>query len=139
MILERAMVALLSRILLALRSLLEVSASREAEILILRQQLLVLSRRSPKRIRLRNIDRFDFGLAVPPLPVDVGRHGHSQAGNRAFLASTRLSRLLALEVLAARWTPTDRSRAPRVDPSDEQGKSALGRAADPRRIADARD
>jgi len=56
-ILERAMVALLSRILLALRSLLEVSASREAEILILRQQLLVLSRRSPKRIRLRNIDR----------------------------------------------------------------------------------
>ena len=51
------MVALLSRILLALRSLLEVSASREAEILILRQQLLVLSRRSPKRIRLRNIDR----------------------------------------------------------------------------------
>src|SRR5215469_417678 len=51
------MVALLSRIVLALRSLLEVSASREAEILILRQQLLVLSRRSPKRIRLRNIDR----------------------------------------------------------------------------------
>jgi transposase InsO family protein len=54
---ERAMVALLSRILLALRSLLEVWASREAEILILRQQLLVLSRRSPKRISLRNIDR----------------------------------------------------------------------------------
>jgi transposase InsO family protein len=51
------MVALLSRIVLALRSLLEGSASREAEILILRQHLLVLSRRSPKRIRLRNIDR----------------------------------------------------------------------------------
>jgi len=51
------MLALLSRILLTLRSLLEVPASREAEILVLRQQLLVLSRRSPKRFRLRNIDR----------------------------------------------------------------------------------
>jgi hypothetical protein len=43
--------------LLALRSLLEVRGSREAEILVLRQQLLVLSRKSPKRARLRNIDR----------------------------------------------------------------------------------
>ena len=51
------MLALLTKILLALRSLLEVPASREAEILVLRQQLLVLSRKSPKRARLRNIDR----------------------------------------------------------------------------------
>src|SRR5215470_20104899 len=51
------MLALLIRILLALRSLLEISASREAEILVLRQQLLVLSRKSPKRARLLNIDR----------------------------------------------------------------------------------
>ena len=51
------MLELLGKILLALRSVLEVSASREAEILVLRQQLLVLSRKSPKRARLRNIDR----------------------------------------------------------------------------------
>src|SRR5215470_4079856 len=51
------MLALLTKILLALRSLLEVPASREAEILVLRQQLLVLSRKAPKRARLRNIDR----------------------------------------------------------------------------------
>ena len=57
MILQRAMLALLTKILLALRSLLEVPASREAEILVLRQQLLVLSRKAPKRARLRNIDR----------------------------------------------------------------------------------
>ena len=50
------MFALLIRILLGLRSVLEVRAVREAEILVLRQQLLVLSRRSP-RPRLRNIDR----------------------------------------------------------------------------------
>jgi transposase InsO family protein len=51
------MFALLSRILLALRSAFEARAAREAEILVLRQQLLVLSRKSRKRVRLRNIDR----------------------------------------------------------------------------------
>jgi transposase InsO family protein len=50
------MLAWLTRILLALRSVVEARASREAEILALRQQLLVLSRRRP-RVRLRNIDR----------------------------------------------------------------------------------
>jgi len=39
-----------------LRSVVEARASREAEILALRQQLLVLSRRR-RRVRLRNIDR----------------------------------------------------------------------------------
>jgi transposase InsO family protein len=51
------MLALLIRILLALRSVSEARASREAEILVLRQQLLVLSRKSGRRVRLRNIDR----------------------------------------------------------------------------------
>jgi len=51
------MLGLLIRFLLALRSVSEARASREAEILVLRQQLLVLSRRSRKRVRLRNIDR----------------------------------------------------------------------------------
>jgi hypothetical protein len=56
-ILQRATLALLTKILLTLPSLLEVLASREAKILVLRQQLLVLSRKAPKRARLRNIDR----------------------------------------------------------------------------------
>jgi transposase InsO family protein len=50
------MVAWLIRILLALRSVSKARASREAEILVLRQQLLVLNRRRP-RVRLRNVDR----------------------------------------------------------------------------------
>lgn len=50
------MLVWLTRILLALRSGLEARASREAEILALRQQLLVLNRRRP-RVRLRNLDR----------------------------------------------------------------------------------
>ncbi len=57
MLLQRAMLALLRRILLALRSGFEARASREAEILVLRQRLLVLSRKTRKRIRLRSIDR----------------------------------------------------------------------------------
>jgi transposase InsO family protein len=56
-LLQRAMFALLTRFLLALRSVVEARASREAEILVLRQQLLVLNRKSPARLRLRNIDR----------------------------------------------------------------------------------
>ena len=57
MLLQRSMFALLIRILLALRSVFEARASREAEILVLRQRLLVLNRKAPKRARLRNIDR----------------------------------------------------------------------------------
>jgi len=51
------MFALLIRILLILRSVLEARTSREAEILVLRQQLLVLSRKARRRSRLRNLDR----------------------------------------------------------------------------------
>ena len=51
------MFALLIRILLALRSMFEARTSREGEILVLRQQLLVLSRKTRKRVRLRSIDR----------------------------------------------------------------------------------
>jgi transposase InsO family protein len=51
------MLAFLTRIVLVLRSRLDSRASREAEILVLRQQLMVLGRKSRKRVRLRNIDR----------------------------------------------------------------------------------
>jgi Integrase core domain len=51
------MLELFSRILRALLSMLAARASREAEIFVLRQQLLVLTRKSPARFRLRNLDR----------------------------------------------------------------------------------
>jgi transposase InsO family protein len=54
------MLAFLIRIVLAIRSVLESGASREAEILVLRHQLMVLNRKSRKRIRLRNVDRLIF-------------------------------------------------------------------------------
>jgi transposase InsO family protein len=53
---ERAMFAFVVRFLLMLRSALKTRARREAEMLALRQQLIVLNRKRP-RVRLRNIDR----------------------------------------------------------------------------------
>jgi len=51
------MVAFLAQLLLAIRSRLTRCARLEAENLLLRQQLVVLWRKSPKRVRLWNIDR----------------------------------------------------------------------------------
>jgi hypothetical protein len=51
------MVAFLIEVLLALRSRFSRRAQLEAENLLLRQQLIVLRRRHPTRVRLWNIDR----------------------------------------------------------------------------------
>ena len=50
----------LTKLLLVARSRLKSQASVEAENLVLRQQVIVLSRKSPTRVRLRNIDRLIF-------------------------------------------------------------------------------
>jgi hypothetical protein len=57
---KRPMVAFLTQLLLAIRSRFTRRARLEAENLILHQQLVVLQRRSPQRLRLWNIDRFLF-------------------------------------------------------------------------------
>src|SRR6202140_3398699 len=57
MVMKRPMVAFLSQLLLAIRSRFTRRARLEAENLILRQQLVVLRRKSPMRVRLWNIDR----------------------------------------------------------------------------------
>jgi hypothetical protein len=54
------MVAFLTQLLLAIRSRFARRARLETENLILRQQLVVLRRKSPKRVRLWNIDRLLF-------------------------------------------------------------------------------
>jgi len=77
--------------------------------LVLRQQLLVLSRNSeagpvakPRLARL--------GLYVPPVSVAARCDHCRQAGNFAPLESTRVSSVLAWEVLAARWPAQELSR-----------------------------
>ena len=57
MVVKRPMVAFLSQLLLAIRSRFTRRARLEAENLLLRQQLVVLRRKSPTRVRLWNIDR----------------------------------------------------------------------------------
>jgi transposase InsO family protein len=55
-----AMFAFLTKLLLVARSRLKSRASLEAENLVLRQQVIVLSRKSRSRVRLRNLDRLIF-------------------------------------------------------------------------------
>jgi hypothetical protein len=54
------MFASLLKLLLIARTRLRSRASLEAENLVLRQQVIVLSRKSRSRVQLRNIDRFIF-------------------------------------------------------------------------------
>ena len=57
MVVERAMFAFLTKFLLIVRSRLRSQARLQAEILVLGQQVLVVSRKSLLRARLRNLDR----------------------------------------------------------------------------------
>src|ERR1700681_2873878 len=57
MVMKRPMVTFLTQLLLAIRSRYTRRAWLEAENLLLRQQLVVLRRKSPTRVRLLNIDR----------------------------------------------------------------------------------
>ena len=56
------MVEFLIKLLLVARSRLKSRARLEAENLVLRQQVIVLSRKSPSRVRPRNVDRLVFVL-----------------------------------------------------------------------------
>jgi hypothetical protein len=51
------MFAFLTKLLLILRSCLRSRARLQAEFPVLRQQVLILGRKSPSRVRLRNLDR----------------------------------------------------------------------------------
>src|ERR1700737_2051410 len=67
----------------------------------------------------------------------AGSHRHAARDARA-LAQGRLSLLLALEVAPTGRATADRHGTARIDPANERRKSALGRAAHPRRTAQAR-
>ena len=63
-----AMFAFLTKLLLVVRSRLKSRARLEAEILVLRQQVIVLSRKSGSRVWLRNIDRLIIVWIYRPSP-----------------------------------------------------------------------
>ena len=70
---------------------------------------------------------------------DYRRSEDRRARNRHPLASLRLPSILALEIALPPRPTTSPLRHSPIDPGDEPGKSALGRAAHPRRTAQARD
>jgi hypothetical protein len=61
--------AFLLKLLLIARARLESRASLEAGNLVLRRQVIVLSRKSPSRVRLRNIDRLIFVWLYRSFPL----------------------------------------------------------------------
>src|SRR6266478_6468919 len=79
-------------------------ARREAEILYLRQQLIVLKRSKPARPRLKATEPFDLRLPLPPVPFPARRVDHLQARDSAALAPNWLSPILALEVATTGWS-----------------------------------
>jgi len=84
----------------ALIGLFRPRAALEAENLVLRHQLNVLRRKSPKRVALSSIDRL-------LLVGGAGRSEDHKAGDAAALAPCRLPSLLALEIPTARWPTAD--------------------------------
>ena len=60
MLVRGAMFAFLTKLLLLARSRLKSRTRFEAENIVLRQQVIILSRKSPSRVPLRNIDRLIF-------------------------------------------------------------------------------
>src|ERR1700722_4441400 len=76
--------------------------------------------------------------AVSLVSINPAGSHHPPARDARALAQGRLSLLLALEVAPTGRATADRHGATRIDPADDHGESALGRATHPRRTAQAR-
>jgi hypothetical protein len=138
MVMKRPMVAFLTQLLLAIRSRFMRRARLEAENLILRQQLIVLRRKSPTRVRLRNIDRLLLVWLYRLYPSLLDAIIIVQPETVLRLAPMGFPRIVALEVPPRRRPSTDQFRYSSADPADEPREPAVGRTADPQRIVDAR-
>ena len=117
----------------ALIGLFRSRAALEAEILVLRHQLNVLRRKSPKRLAFGNIDRLVFtGLyRVAPGVLDALKILDDPLAPRWFPS------LLALEITTARWPAKDTGGHSAAHSRHERREPALGSTADPRRTAQA--
>ena len=102
------MVEWLTQLTYALSLRLKSRARLEAENLVLRQQLNVLIRKLPKRLRLTKSDRLLLVWLYRLFPSHPERDPDCQARDRDPLAPSRLSSLLALEISPGRRPATDR-------------------------------
>jgi hypothetical protein len=112
------------------------------EILALRQQVAVLKRKRPgPKLNPLELNPLDQAVLDGPAHEVVSLAGclsDRNTGNGGGLASGRLSPVLALEIAAAWWPAEDLAGSSRVDSPLGPGECRLGRAEDPRRIAEAR-
>src|SRR5215208_3957130 len=128
------MLTLIKLILGLLAVLFRSRAALEAEILVLRQQIIVLRRRKPARPAIHVHGQVGAGVGLPGVSERPRRTRHRPAGDGSALASCGLSSLLALEVASLAGTAGCASG----DPRDEHCQSVMGSAADSRRTAQAR-
>ena len=101
------MFALLSRLLVAVRSRMRSQARLKAENLMLHQQVLILSRRSPTGVWLRNLDRLGLVWLYRSFPSILNAITGVAPETVVPVAPPRLPNLLALEVSTARWATKD--------------------------------
>src|SRR6266436_1691411 len=113
-------------------------ASLVAEILVLRHQINIQRRHLPKRQTFSAMDRLIFCRVVSIGANNPKRSGNFETGDRHGMAPRRVQIVLALEIEAP-WRPADCAAGDtQAYPRDEHCQSALGSAADPRRVAQAR-
>src|SRR6267378_6057768 len=124
----------LSLIWTALVGLFRSPASLAAEILVLRHQINILRRHSPKRQTFSAMDRLIFAGLYRLAPSVL----NALAVLKPKVAPRRVQIVLALEVTTSWWPTNLTDRDTQADPRDEYCQSAVGSAADSRRVAQAR-
>jgi hypothetical protein len=122
----------------ALVLLLRSRASLVAEMLVLRHQINMLRRDSPKRQTFSAMDRLIFCRTVSIGAHSPKRSGGFEARYCGKVAPRRVQIVLALEVTTSWWPTNLTDRDTQAYPRDEHRQPAVGSAADPRRVAQAR-
>jgi hypothetical protein len=90
----------------------------EAEILVLRHQL-ILQHRAPRRLHLRWVDRALFIWLYRRFPRILDAVTIVRPETVVPLASHGIRGILAMEIQSARWPATDWQRGARPDPKNE--------------------
>src|SRR5680860_1544631 len=114
----------------ALRDLILSRGRLEAEVIVLRHQLNILRRRLPRRVRPNAFDRAIFVCLYRHFP-DIGN------AVAIIRPETVFAGVVALEVSESRRPTQARPGIARSGAPHVRGKSTMGRAANPRRTAQA--
>src|SRR5580704_12798926 len=110
-------------------------ASLAAEILVLRHQINILRRHSPKKQTFSAMDRLIFAGLYRLAPNNPKRSGGFEARYSYKVAPRRVQIVLALEVTTSWWPTKLTDRDSQAYRRDEHRQPAVGSAANPRRVA----